>query len=159
MSCGVGRRCGSDPVLLWLWRRPAAPAPMGPLAWEPSYATGAALEKSKNTKKRKKKERKKAANSLTWFQDHLKLVWSYCNAWFRLVRNREASGWQDQSRIDSDSPFSDSLVPVDVFCKGSVLIVSTKSDTTKSGSRISWVPLVDSLEDRLLDKSLSVFSE
>ena len=24
MSCGVDGRCGSDPALLWLWRRPAA---------------------------------------------------------------------------------------------------------------------------------------
>ena len=47
MSCGVGRRRGSDPVLLWLWRRPAAVAPIRPLAWESPYATGAALEKAK----------------------------------------------------------------------------------------------------------------
>uniref|UniRef100_A0A5G2RFV5 Receptor-type tyrosine-protein phosphatase H n=2 Tax=Sus scrofa TaxID=9823 RepID=A0A5G2RFV5_PIG len=40
VSCGVGCRCGSDPVLLWLWRRPAAAAPIGPLAWEPPCATG-----------------------------------------------------------------------------------------------------------------------
>ena len=26
MGCGVGHRCGSDPELLWLWRRPAAVA-------------------------------------------------------------------------------------------------------------------------------------
>ena len=26
LSCGVGRRCGMDPVLLWLWCRPAAVA-------------------------------------------------------------------------------------------------------------------------------------
>ena len=26
-----------DPVLLWLWRRPAAIALMQPLAWEPPY--------------------------------------------------------------------------------------------------------------------------
>ena len=26
MSCGVGRRHGSDPTLLWLWHRPAAVA-------------------------------------------------------------------------------------------------------------------------------------
>ena len=45
MSCGVGRRHGSDPVLLWLWRRPAAIAPIQPLAWEPPYATGVALKK------------------------------------------------------------------------------------------------------------------
>ena len=41
MSCGVGRRHGSDPPLLWLWRRPAAAAPIGPLAWEPPRAAGA----------------------------------------------------------------------------------------------------------------------
>ena len=47
MSCGVGRRYGSDPMLLWLWRRPAAAAPIRPLAWEPPYAAGAAQEKTK----------------------------------------------------------------------------------------------------------------
>ena len=51
MSCGVGRRHGSDPVLLWLWCRPAATAPIGPLAWEPPYAVDVALKK-----KRQKKE-------------------------------------------------------------------------------------------------------
>ena len=57
MTCGVGRRRGSDPVLLWLWRRPAAVAPIRPLAWEPSYAAGAALDKGKKTKKKKRKEK------------------------------------------------------------------------------------------------------
>ena len=33
MSCGVGRRCGSDLVLLWLWCRLAATALIQPLAW------------------------------------------------------------------------------------------------------------------------------
>ena len=42
MSCGVGHRLGSDPTLLWLWRRPVAIAPIGLLAWEPPYAVGAA---------------------------------------------------------------------------------------------------------------------
>ena len=37
MSCGVGRRRGSDLTLLWLWRRPAAIVPIQPLAWEPPY--------------------------------------------------------------------------------------------------------------------------
>jgi len=45
MSCGVGRRHGSDLVLLWLWHRPAAVVPIRPLAWEPPYAAGAALKK------------------------------------------------------------------------------------------------------------------
>ena len=31
-SCGVGHRCGSDPMLLWLWPRPAATVPIWPLA-------------------------------------------------------------------------------------------------------------------------------
>ena len=31
VSCGVGHRLGSDLILLWLWRRPAAAAPIGPL--------------------------------------------------------------------------------------------------------------------------------
>ena len=47
MSCGVGCRRGSDPTLLWLWGRPAATALIRPLAWEPPYATGEALEKAK----------------------------------------------------------------------------------------------------------------
>ena len=44
MSCGVGHRHGSDPEMLWLWRcrelwcRPAAAAPIGPLARELPYA-------------------------------------------------------------------------------------------------------------------------
>ena len=49
MSCGVGRRCSSDPVLLWLGRRPAATASIRPLAWELPYATGSALKRQKQT--------------------------------------------------------------------------------------------------------------
>ena len=45
MSCGVGRRCSSDPTLLWLWHRPTATAPIRPLTWEPPHAAGAAPEK------------------------------------------------------------------------------------------------------------------
>ena len=47
MSCGIGRRRGLDLALLWLWRRPVATAPMGPLAWKPLYAAGVVLEKTK----------------------------------------------------------------------------------------------------------------
>ena len=45
MSCGVGCRHGSDLALLWLWRRPAAVAPIQPLAWELPYAEGAVLKR------------------------------------------------------------------------------------------------------------------
>ena len=42
--------CGSDPTLLWLWRRPVATDPIRPRAWEPPYAVGAAQEKAKRQK-------------------------------------------------------------------------------------------------------------
>ena len=47
MSCGTGHRRGSDLKLLRLWRRPAAIAPIQPLAWECSCAVGTALKKTK----------------------------------------------------------------------------------------------------------------
>ena len=50
VSCGVDDRHGSDLMLLWLWRRPAAVAWIRPLAWEPPYDMSAAL-KTKNKKK------------------------------------------------------------------------------------------------------------
>ena len=59
MSCGVGHRCDSDLVLLWLWRRPVATALIRPLAWESPYAVGAAQEIAKRQKKKKKKKRKR----------------------------------------------------------------------------------------------------
>ena len=60
MSCGVGCRLGSDPKLLWLWlwRRLVATAPIGPLAWEPPYATGVAQEMAKRQKKKTNKKTK-----------------------------------------------------------------------------------------------------
>ena len=61
MSYGVGCRRGSDPMLLWLWHRPAATALIRPLAWEPPYAVGVAQE---NTQKRPKKKVKCA---IQWF--------------------------------------------------------------------------------------------
>ena len=59
VSCGVGCRRSSDLVLLWLWHRPVATAPIEPLAWEPPCDTGVALE---NTKKKKKVGRTKFAS-------------------------------------------------------------------------------------------------
>ena len=54
VSCGVGRRYSSDPSLLWLWLWLclwlAAPAPIRPPAWEPPYATSAALKRPKTKK-------------------------------------------------------------------------------------------------------------
>ena len=58
MSCGVGCRCDWDPALLWLWCRPAATAPVRPLAWELPYAMGVTLNRQKKKKKKKKKRKK-----------------------------------------------------------------------------------------------------
>jgi len=69
VSYGVGHRHGSDPSLLGLWCRPAATAPIRPLAWELPYAAGVALKKERKEgrergreggrKEGRKKERKK----------------------------------------------------------------------------------------------------
>ena len=73
MSCGGDRRRGPDLVLLWLWCRPAATAPIRPLAWEPSYAVDAAIkrqktktEKKTRTRKRKHKQRKREKRLRMW---------------------------------------------------------------------------------------------
>ena len=54
MSCGVGHRHGSDQVLLWLWHRAAATAPIGPLAWNlHMLLVQPEFKKTKKTKKQK----------------------------------------------------------------------------------------------------------
>ena len=57
MSCGVGCRRGllGFHVAVWLWCSPVAIAPIRPLAWEPPYAVGVALE-SKNKTQHTEKE-------------------------------------------------------------------------------------------------------
>ena len=47
-----------ETTLLWLWRRLAAVAPIGPLAWEPPSAVGEALKRPKKKKKKRKSETK-----------------------------------------------------------------------------------------------------
>ena len=43
--CRLQTRLGSGAA--WLWCRPVATAPIRPLAWEPPYATGAALKRGR----------------------------------------------------------------------------------------------------------------
>ena len=47
ISCSAGHTRGSDPMLLWLWLRPVATAPIWPLAWEHPYAANVALKRWK----------------------------------------------------------------------------------------------------------------
>ena len=51
-SCSIGRRHGLDLALLWLWRRPAAIAPIQPIASELPHTAGSALKKQTNKKTR-----------------------------------------------------------------------------------------------------------
>ena len=52
IGCDIGFRCGSDLVLLWLWYRQAAAAPIEPVAWEFPHAVGVAMKRKKKKKKR-----------------------------------------------------------------------------------------------------------
>ena len=54
MTCGIDHRHTLDPVLLWLWPRPAAAAPTGPLALELPYTMGVALSKQMNNNQKMK---------------------------------------------------------------------------------------------------------
>ena len=60
VSCGVGHRHILDLMLLWLWCRPVAVAPIRTLLWEPLYAVEAALKGQKDKKKNYAKHEKKA---------------------------------------------------------------------------------------------------
>ena len=51
MSCGVGRKCGLDLMLLWLYCRPVSTAPIRPLARELPYVAGAALKRERKKKR------------------------------------------------------------------------------------------------------------
>ena len=46
-------------MLLWLWYRPVATAPIRPLAWDPPYAASVALKRQKKKKKKKKRKKEK----------------------------------------------------------------------------------------------------
>ena len=54
MSCGAGRRLGSDPALLWLSCRPAATVPIQPLVWEHPICHRCSPKKKKKKEKEKK---------------------------------------------------------------------------------------------------------
>jgi len=76
VSCGVGRRRCSNLVLLWLWRRPAAAALIRPLAWEPPYAVGEALEKRQKKKKKNNKMKNLGVGDIaTWLKNSRGTRW------------------------------------------------------------------------------------
>ena len=83
LSCGVGCRRGSDPTLLWLWHRLVATALIRPLAWEPPYARGAALEKGK----RKKNAIGNYKNNPVRLTKLVIYSLPYYSIWFVFIRN------------------------------------------------------------------------
>ena len=88
MSCGVGCRHRSDPKLLCLWRWSVVTAPIGPLAWEPLYAVGAAQEMAKRPKKKKRKEKKRKKEG------------GIHRAWWLSVSTRETEAmWTGEQRL------------------------------------------------------------
>ena len=87
MSCGVGCRCGLDPTLLWLWRRPAVVAPVWPLAWELPCGTGIALKSKTNNQKLEIKKRG-CANSLHFI---LKVELKQQKSWKQICRRQASS--------------------------------------------------------------------
>ena len=65
MNCGVGCRRGSDTVLLWMWCRPVATAPIRPQPGKLHMPRGAALENDKKkTKKKYNRRWKQTARGL-----------------------------------------------------------------------------------------------
>ena len=59
--------CDSDPMLLWLWRRPAAAALIQPLAWELPYATDVTVKEKKKFLNNRKTTNKKRYLLFLWF--------------------------------------------------------------------------------------------
>jgi len=67
VRCGVGRGCGWEPTMLWLWQwhKPAATAPTGPLAWEPQPVNEALKKKKKKSKQNMKQNNETNVQSST----------------------------------------------------------------------------------------------
>ena len=57
MSCGVGRRCGLDPELPWLWCRPSSYSSDSPPSLGTSMCRGCGPKKTKDKTKKKNKNK------------------------------------------------------------------------------------------------------
>ena len=73
---GIGRRCGPDPMLLWLWCRPAAAGAVQLLSKELPYATSAAI-KDKNKRISPSKGRKMKRHILYRISDLFTQQWKF----------------------------------------------------------------------------------
>ena len=81
-----------DPEFLWLWHRPAATAPIRPLAWEPPCAVSAALEKAERQKK--KKEKIKSDDASNGSCDQVQDLSSHSQILYRRVEMCKEQAWR-----------------------------------------------------------------
>ena len=95
-------------MLLWLWCRPAAIAPIGPLAWEPPYAVGGALKRPK----RKKINKRREGRPTPPFPPVPHTSCHICpNSVLRFIGLDLLSGLQTPRRLFSPFPYSRQAVP------------------------------------------------
>ena len=100
-ALGMGCRCSSDPVLLSLWRRPAATTLIRTLAWEFPYATGAVLNKTKDPPPKKKgwprrKETSRTTAEVISFPPPYLLA---SQRWSLLAEGMSVKTWNKNSRV------------------------------------------------------------
>ena len=81
-------------MLLWLWWRPAAAAPILPPAWELLCAAGAAANNNKQTNKQTKKP-----YVITWNKTHYGIT-AVEGAWTQHRGNCFGFGWLPRGQLD-----------------------------------------------------------
>ena len=86
MSCGVGCRRGSDPELLWLWRRPVATDLIGPLGLGTSIYHGSGPRNSKKDKTNKQTTTVASVTAAAWIQS---LAWEFPYAMGMAIKRKK----------------------------------------------------------------------
>ena len=75
-----------DLVLLWLWCRPAAAAPVWSLVWDHPYAAGAVLKKKKEKRKKEKAKWLLSKNTTEGFWCQIKHWISRVYSTFKILK-------------------------------------------------------------------------
>ena len=156
MSCGVDCRCGSDPTLQWLWCRPLAAALIRPLAWEPPYATEAALEMAKRQKQTNKisltkaqKQEKKLQNftQCFTFKTFPSYSWNSASSEARVATHkfstREHNRVSGELNVKTVTQSFRLLVPLDV-------VMTSGKPASIPDPGLTWFRNVHSLVDQYL---------
>ena len=127
-------------MLLWLWHRLTATAPIRLLAWEPPYASGAALEKAKRQKRQKEKRKEKE-----------RALGCAATTFYALTTSAECSEQSRQSMPHGNSGFIQPLslcVNLHTCCPASGCLtgcaICSQRDSTSSSSSASGANQVQS---------------